>query len=211
MIHCENRYLAQSRGRGKTLAELDERVSTSVLSVAIGQLAYRFRSISYTTNRDPITGAPGSHPVGTAAGATSGGVAGAAVGTVVGGPVGGAVGAAVGAVAGGLAGHAAGEAVNPSVEDIYWRQAHIRERITGRISRTTIMGRRIARAGKVRAATMARTAALTTWSPSCEATISASRANRGSPGRMRRPRPALPGIASSAHYRGMQTTTVARV
>jgi len=37
------------------------------------------------------------------------------------------VGAAVGAVAGGLAGHAAGEAVNPSVEDIYWRQAHIRE------------------------------------------------------------------------------------
>ena len=78
-------------------------------------------------NRDPITGAPGSHPVGTAAGATSGGVAGAAVGTAVGGPVGGAVGAAVGAVAGGLAGHAAGEAVNPSVEDIYWRQAHIRE------------------------------------------------------------------------------------
>jgi hypothetical protein len=41
--------------------------------------------------------------------------------------VGGAIGAAVGAVAGGLAGHAAGEAVNPSVEDIYWRQAHIRE------------------------------------------------------------------------------------
>ena len=78
-------------------------------------------------NRDPITGAPGSHPVGTAAGATSGGVAGAVVGTAVGGPVGGAVGAAVGAVAGGLAGHAAGEAVNPSVEDIYWRQAHIRE------------------------------------------------------------------------------------
>src|SRR4026207_225440 len=93
-------------------------------------------------NRDPITGAPGSHPVGTAAGATSGGVAGAVVGTAGGGPVGGAVGggggagggrgggaggAAVGAVAGGRAGHAAGEAVNPSVEDIYWRQAHIRE------------------------------------------------------------------------------------
>ena len=38
-------------------------------------------------NRDPITGAPGSHPVGTAAGATSGGVAGAVVGTAVGGPV----------------------------------------------------------------------------------------------------------------------------
>jgi hypothetical protein len=78
-------------------------------------------------NRDPITGAPGSHPVGTAAGATSGGVAGAVIGTAAGGPVGAAVGAAVGAVAGGLAGHAAGEAINPSVEDIYWRQAHIRE------------------------------------------------------------------------------------
>ncbi len=78
-------------------------------------------------NRDPITGAPGSHPVGTAAGAASGGLAGAAIGTAAGGPVGAAVGAAVGAVAGGLAGHAAGEAVNPSVEDIYWRQAHIRE------------------------------------------------------------------------------------
>jgi hypothetical protein len=77
-------------------------------------------------NRDPITGAPGSHPAGTAAGAAAGGVAGAAIGSA-GGPVGTAVGAAVGAVAGGLAGHAAGEAVNPTVEDRYWRQAHIRE------------------------------------------------------------------------------------
>ena len=55
-------------------------------------------------NRDPITGAPGAHPVGTGVGAASGGVAGAAVGTVVGGPVGAVVGAAVGAIAGGLAG-----------------------------------------------------------------------------------------------------------
>ena len=78
-------------------------------------------------NRDPITGTPGSHPVGTAAGAASGGVAGAVIGTAAGGPVGTAIGAAVGAVAGGMAGHAAGEAINPSVEDIYWRQAHIRE------------------------------------------------------------------------------------
>lgn len=78
-------------------------------------------------NRDPITGAPGSHPIGTAAGAASGGIAGAAIGTAAAGPVGTVVGAAVGAVAGGLAGHAAGEAFNPSVHDIYWREAHTRE------------------------------------------------------------------------------------
>lgn len=75
-------------------------------------------------NRDPITKAPGAHPVGTAAGAAAGGAAGAAVGTAVGGPVGTAVGAVVGAVGGGLAGKAAGEAVNPSVEDAYWRDSY---------------------------------------------------------------------------------------
>ncbi len=65
-------------------------------------------------NRDPISGALGAHPVGTAVGATAGGVAaGAAVGSVAG-PVGTAVGAAVGAVAGGLAGKGAAEAVDPT-------------------------------------------------------------------------------------------------
>lgn len=78
-------------------------------------------------NRDPITGAPGSHPVGTAAGAASGGVAGAVIGTAAAGPVGTAVGAAVGAVAGGLVGHVAGEAFNPSVHDIYWRETYTSE------------------------------------------------------------------------------------
>src|SRR5881394_2140943 len=57
-------------------------------------------------NRDPLTGAPGAHPVGTATGAVAGGIAaGAAAGTVAG-PVGTAIGAAVGAVVGGLAGKA---------------------------------------------------------------------------------------------------------
>ena len=72
-------------------------------------------------NRDPITGAPGAHPVGVGAGATGGGATGAAIGGAVGGPVGAVVGAAVGAVAGGLAGKGAAEAVNPTVEDAYWR------------------------------------------------------------------------------------------
>ena len=74
-------------------------------------------------NRDPITGAPGAHPVGTGMGAAAGGAAGAAVGSVAG-PVGTLVGAAVGAVAGGLAGKGVAEMVDPTVEDAYWRSTH---------------------------------------------------------------------------------------
>lgn len=73
-------------------------------------------------NRDPITGAPGAHPVGTGVGATGGGAAGAAIGAAVGGPVGAAVGLGIGAIAGGLAGKGAAEAVNPTVEDAYWKE-----------------------------------------------------------------------------------------
>ena len=72
-------------------------------------------------NRDPISGAPGAHPVGTGLGATGGAAGGAAVGAAVGGPVGAVVGAAVGGIAGGLAGKGAAEAVNPTAEDAYWR------------------------------------------------------------------------------------------
>jgi len=73
-------------------------------------------------NPDPLTGEPGSHPVGTGVGSAGGAAAGAAVGAVVGGPVGAVVGGAVGAVAGGAAGHAAGEAIDPTVETNYWRE-----------------------------------------------------------------------------------------
>ena len=72
-------------------------------------------------NRDPITQAPGAHPVGVGAGAAGAGAAGAALGGAVGGPIGAVVGAAVGAVAGGLGGKAAAEAVNPTIEDDWWR------------------------------------------------------------------------------------------
>ncbi|MEO5881676.1 MAG: hypothetical protein ABIQ06_04620 [Caldimonas sp.] len=72
-------------------------------------------------NRDPITGAAGSHPVGTGVGAVVGGaVAGAATGTVAG-PVGTVVGAAVGAIVGGLAGKGIAESIDPTAEDAYWR------------------------------------------------------------------------------------------
>lgn len=79
------------------------------------------------TNPDAITGAPGSHPVGTGIGATAAGIAGAAMGSVVPGVgtvVGGTVGAVVGAVAGGYAGKAVAEMIDPTVEDSYWRQAY---------------------------------------------------------------------------------------
>ena len=77
-------------------------------------------------NRDPITDAPGAHPVGTGIGAIGGAIAGATAG-VIGGPVGVAVGGVVGAVVGGLAGNAAGEAVNPTAEEAYWRDNYSRE------------------------------------------------------------------------------------
>lgn len=72
------------------------------------------------TNPDPITGAPGSHPVGTGVGAAGGAAAGAAVGSVAG-PLGTLVGGAVGAVVGGLAGKGVAEAIDPTAEDAYWR------------------------------------------------------------------------------------------
>ena len=78
-------------------------------------------------NRDPITGTPGAHPMGTGVGAAGAGAAGAAIGTAVGGPVGGLVGAVAGAVAGGLAGKGAAEKANPTHEEIYWRENYTRQ------------------------------------------------------------------------------------
>jgi uncharacterized protein (TIGR02284 family) len=77
-------------------------------------------------NRDPITGAPGAHPVGTGVGAAGGAVAGAAAGSVAG-PVGTVVGLVAGGLAGGLGGKAVAESVNPTAEHTYWRSAYNRE------------------------------------------------------------------------------------
>lgn len=79
------------------------------------------RASDADANRDPITGAPGAHPIGTGVGALAGGMAaGAAAGSVVG-PVGTVVGAAVGAIVGGLAGKGVAEAIDPTSESAYWR------------------------------------------------------------------------------------------
>jgi hypothetical protein len=75
-------------------------------------------------NRDPITGAPGSHPVGVGVGAAAAGATGAAIGTAVGGPIGTAVGAAIGAIAGGLMGKGVAEMIDPTAEAAYWREQH---------------------------------------------------------------------------------------
>jgi uncharacterized protein (TIGR02271 family) len=69
-------------------------------------------------NADPLTDAPGAHPIETGVGAGVGGAAaGLAIGAV-GGPVGAVIGGIVGgAVAGGLAGKGVGELIDPTTED----------------------------------------------------------------------------------------------
>lgn len=85
----------------------------------------------HDANRDPMTGAPGAHPVGTGVGAASGGAAGAAIGAM-GGPVGAAVGLVAGAVAGGLAGKGVAEKLDPTVEEAYWKENYAsRPYVTG--------------------------------------------------------------------------------
>jgi len=74
-------------------------------------------------NPDPITGEPGSHPVGVGLGTAGGAAAGAAVGAL-GGPVGAVVGAVVGGIAGAAGGKAAAEAIDPTEEDRYWQEKH---------------------------------------------------------------------------------------
>lgn len=79
------------------------------------------RASDTNANRDPISGTPGAHPIGTGVGAAVGGAAaGAAAGTVVG-PVGTLVGAAVGAIVGGLAGKGVAQTIDPTSEATYWR------------------------------------------------------------------------------------------
>lgn len=74
-------------------------------------------------NQDPITGEPGSHPVGTGIGAASAGAAGVAIGAV-GGPIGAAVGGLIGVIAGAAAGHGIAEKIDPTAENAYWRDSY---------------------------------------------------------------------------------------
>jgi uncharacterized protein (TIGR02271 family) len=67
-------------------------------------------------NPDPITGQPGSHPVGTGVGTAAGAAAGGAAGAAVGGPVGAGIGIVAGGIAGALTGKSTAETVHPTHE-----------------------------------------------------------------------------------------------
>jgi hypothetical protein len=72
-------------------------------------------------NADPLTDAPGAHPIETGVGAAAvGAAAGVAAGAFAG-PAGAAIGAAVGAAAGGYAGKGVGEMIDPTTEDSWLR------------------------------------------------------------------------------------------
>jgi len=73
-------------------------------------------------NPDPITGAPGAHPVGVGLGTAAGGAAAGAAAGAVAGPVGAVAGAVLGGVAGGLAGKGIAESIDPTAEDAYWKE-----------------------------------------------------------------------------------------
>lgn len=82
-----------------------------------------------TGKRDPLTGEPDFHPLGTGLGAAAGGLAAASAvaGTVAGGPVGTVVGVAVGAVVGGLGGKALAGHMDPEEVDRLWRERYASE------------------------------------------------------------------------------------
>lgn len=82
------------------------------------------KSVERDRNEDPISGEPGSHPVGVAGGGIGGAAAGAAVGGALGGPVGAVIGGAIGTVAGGAVGKGIAEAVDPTLEGEYWRHEY---------------------------------------------------------------------------------------
>ena len=87
------------------------------------------RAAEADANADPLTGAPGAHPLGAGLGAAGAGAAGMAIGAM-GGPVGAVAGAVIGSIAGGLAGKEVAENIHPTdpaAEDAYW-QTNFRSR-----------------------------------------------------------------------------------
>lgn len=75
-------------------------------------------------NLDPLSGEPGSHPVGVGLGAAVGGLAAGAIAGSAGGPIGTMLGAIVGGIAGGYAGKAVAENIDPTSEAAYWRDEY---------------------------------------------------------------------------------------
>jgi hypothetical protein len=113
--------------------------------------AFQDPMMRFSQHRDPLTGAPGAHPVGTGVGAAVGGAAagvalgtagvvatGAAIGAAAG-PVGAVVGALAGGLAGGFVGHRVAESMHPTMvqpvkvlddpglaeEEIHWQERYL--------------------------------------------------------------------------------------
>ena len=74
-------------------------------------------------NRDPLTGTPGSHPVGVGVGGVGGAAAGAAIGSL-GGPLGMLIGAGIGTLVGAAAGKGVAERIDPTGEAQFWRDTY---------------------------------------------------------------------------------------
>lgn len=74
-------------------------------------------------NRDPISNAPGAHPVGVGVGGVGGAAVGAGIGALFG-PIGMLVGGAVGTIAGAAAGKGVAEGLDPTGETEYWRNEY---------------------------------------------------------------------------------------
>jgi len=108
--HITSFQLERARNAYAATIERDPRQGAPQAQSVVGDL-----------HADPLTGAPGAHPVGTGVGAAAGGAAaGAAIGAIAG-PVGAFIGVAVGAVVGGLAGKGVAEMIDPTAEEAYWR------------------------------------------------------------------------------------------
>ena len=74
-------------------------------------------------NRDPLTGTPGSHPVGVGVGGVGGAAAGAVIGAL-GGPMGMLIGGGIGTLVGAAAGKGVAERIDPTGEAEFWRESH---------------------------------------------------------------------------------------
>ena len=74
-------------------------------------------------NRDPISNAPGAHPVGVGVGGAGGAAIGAGIGALFG-PIGMLIGGTIGTIAGAAAGKGVAEGIDPTGEADYWRSEY---------------------------------------------------------------------------------------
>ena len=109
------------------------------------------QEVQLEQNRDPVTGEPGSHPLGTAVGSLTGAATGAIAG-VAGGALRMAVGGVIGAIAGAAVGHGIAEELDPTAENEHWEKNYKLQPYYNVTMISTITARLIGLAMKVRVA-----------------------------------------------------------